>query len=149
MTSWICRRGQTTFTTCASPSPTTARPIRLLCHTMKIFEQESDQRLRSIVTITSNQCVFVKGCGTTDAIHAVRLLMEKHQEKNKKVHMAFLDLENAFDQVPHDLIWRALRLHGTSEEYVNWVQLLHRNTTSVVRCPARISTPFDITVVVH
>lgn len=85
---------------------------------MKIFEQVSDQRLRSIVTITSNQCDFVKGCGTTDAIHAVWLLMEKHQEKNKKVHVAFLDLENAFDQVPHDLIWRALRLHGTSEEYV-------------------------------
>lgn len=63
---------------------------------MKIFERVLDQLLRSIVTITSNQCGFVKGCGTTDAIHAVRLLMEKHREKNNMVHMAFLDLEKAF-----------------------------------------------------
>ncbi len=86
---------------------------------MKIFERVLDRRLRSLVDITPNQCGFVKGCGTTDAIHAARLLMEKHREKYKPVHMAFLDPEKAFDRVPHDLIWRALRLHGVPEEYVS------------------------------
>ncbi|ROL42668.1 RNA-directed DNA polymerase from mobile element jockey [Anabarilius grahami] len=91
------------------------RPIRLLCHAMKIFEQTIDARLRKIVTITPNQCGFVQGSGTTDAIHAARILLEKHREKNQTVHMAFLDLEKAFDRVPHDLIWNSLHSHGVPE----------------------------------
>ncbi|RXN37253.1 glycogen muscle form-like protein [Labeo rohita] len=33
--------------------------------------------------------------------------MEKHREKDNMVHMAFLDLEKVFIQVPHDLVWYA------------------------------------------
>lgn len=70
-------------------------PIWLLCHTRKIFEQIFDTRLRKIVSITPNQYGFVKGSETMDAIHATQLLLEKHCEKTKPVHMAFLDLEKA------------------------------------------------------
>lgn len=82
---------------------------------MKIFERILDARLRNIVSITPNQCGFVKGCGTMDAIHAARLLMERHGEKRKKIHMAFPGLKKAFDRVPHELIWYALRAHGVPE----------------------------------
>lgn len=77
------------------------------------------------------------------------MLVEKHREKNKPIHMAFLDLEKAFDRVLHDLIWRALRTHGVPEVYVKWTQLLYHNPTSVVRCPVGISPPFAINVGVH
>ncbi|VDO82785.1 unnamed protein product [Heligmosomoides polygyrus] len=46
------------------------RPIRLLSHNMKIFERVVDGRIRDIVQLSSNQCGFVAGCGTVDAIHA-------------------------------------------------------------------------------
>uniref|UniRef100_W5MGS8 Reverse transcriptase domain-containing protein n=1 Tax=Lepisosteus oculatus TaxID=7918 RepID=W5MGS8_LEPOC len=90
------------------------RPICLLCHAMKIFERVLVARLRKTISVTLNQCGFVKGCGTTDAIHTARLFLEMHQEKNNSIHMAFLDLEK-FDGVPHKLIWHALRLHITQE----------------------------------
>lgn len=125
------------------------RPIRLLCHSMKIFERILDGRLRNITEITTNQCGFVKGCGTTDAVHAVRLLMEKHREKKQPLHLAFLDLEKAFDRVPHALIWHALRDHGVPEAYVGWVQMMYRNVTSRVRCPVGLSPKFPIRVGVH
>lgn len=51
--------------------------------------------------------------------------MERHREKNKKVHMAFLDLEKAFDQVPYELLWSALQSHLVPEAYVQWTQLLY------------------------
>lgn len=86
---------------------------------MKIFERILDARLRQIATITANQCGFVKGSGTTDAIHAARLLVEKHRETKSTVHMAFLDPEKAFDRVLHDLIWHALHSHGAPEAYVD------------------------------
>ena len=125
------------------------RPIRLLCHSMKIFERVLDARLRGIVEISTNQCGFVKGCGTTDAIHAARLLMERHREKRKTIHMAFLDLEKAFDRVPHNLIWYSLRSHGVPEIYIRWIRLLYSNATSSIRCPVGVSEPFDIRVGVH
>ncbi|EYB87751.1 hypothetical protein Y032_0258g462 [Ancylostoma ceylanicum] len=80
------------------------RPIRLLSHTMKIFERIIDSRIRDIVRLSSIQCGFVSNCGTTDAIHCVRLLIEKHRQKQKPLHLAFLDLEKAFDRVPREVI---------------------------------------------
>ncbi|ROL54701.1 RNA-directed DNA polymerase from mobile element jockey [Anabarilius grahami] len=121
-------------------------PIRLLCHAMKIFERTIDARLRKIVTITPNQCGFVQGSGTTNAIHAARILLEKHREKNQTVQMAFLDLEKAFDRVPHDLIWHSLHSHGVPEAYVEWIKLLYKGVTSAVRCAAGLSPPFPINV---
>ncbi|KAK3558054.1 hypothetical protein QTP86_006472 [Hemibagrus guttatus] len=85
----------------------TYHPICLLCHAIKIFESVTDARLWKIISISPNRCGFVQGSGTTDAIHAIWLLLERHQEKNKPVHMAFLDLEKAFDRVPQDLIWHS------------------------------------------
>uniref|UniRef100_A0A673LG56 Reverse transcriptase domain-containing protein n=1 Tax=Sinocyclocheilus rhinocerous TaxID=307959 RepID=A0A673LG56_9TELE len=125
------------------------RPIRLLCHAMKIFKRILDTRLRQIITITPNQCGFVKGSGTTDAIHAARLLVERYREKNRRVHVTFLDLKKAFDKIPHNLIWHALRSHNVPEAYIQWIQALYRNVTSVVRTPVGTSPSFPITVGVH
>ncbi|VDO19492.1 unnamed protein product [Heligmosomoides polygyrus] len=61
------------------------RPIRLLSHTVKIFERIVDGRIREVVQFFTNQCGFASGCGTVDAIQAVRLLLEKHCEKQKPV----------------------------------------------------------------
>lgn len=125
------------------------RPIRLLCHTMKIFERILDQRIREIVRLKINQCGFVKGTGTTDAIFAARQLMEKHREKQKPLHLAFLDLEKAFDRVPHKLIWYALRDHEVPEHLIDWIRLLYTNATSRVRCSTGTSDSFPVSVGVH
>ncbi|VDO65843.1 unnamed protein product [Heligmosomoides polygyrus] len=97
------------------------RPIRLLSHSMKIFERILDRRIREIVRLSDNQCAFVSGCGTIGAIHAARLLVAKHREKQKPVHVAFLDLEKAFDRVPREVIWYTLRQHNVPEELIETV----------------------------
>ncbi|KAK6742270.1 hypothetical protein RB195_009871 [Necator americanus] len=116
---------------------------------MKVFERVLEARLRKIVSVSLNQCGFVKDCSTIDAIHAVRILLEKHREKNRSVHFAFLDLEKAFDRVPHELLWMSMRSHRVPEEYVRWTKLLYAKPTSVVRCAAGISRPFPVQVGVH
>ncbi|KAK6756135.1 hypothetical protein RB195_014491 [Necator americanus] len=123
---------------------TSYRPMRLLCHTMKVFERVLEARLRKIVSVSLNQCGFVKDCSTIDAIHAVRILLEKHREKNRSVHLAFLDLEKAFDRVPHELLWMSMRSHRVPDEYVLWTKLLYAKPTSVVRCAAGTSRPFPV-----
>ena len=40
------------------------------------------------------------GRRTTDAIFAVRQLMEKHRKNQEGLHMVFIDLEKAYERVP-------------------------------------------------
>jgi len=123
--------------------------IWLLSHTMKILERIIDKRLCSIITLSTNHRGFVKGCGTIDAIHAARLLLEKHCESRKPLHIAFLDLEKAFDHVPHQLIWYTLRERQVPEQLISWIKMLYTNTSSHVHCPASTSDNFPICVGVH
>ena len=66
------------------------RGIKLMSHTMKIWERIIERRLREETTIGDEQFGFMPGRGTTDAIFAVRQLMEKHREKQKGLHMVFI-----------------------------------------------------------
>lgn len=92
--------------------------------------------LRDIAQLITYQCGFIKGCSTSDAIFAVRMLMTNHCKKKKLLHIVFLELEKTFDQVPHQLIWYALWDHEVPEKLINWVQMLYENTSSYVRCAA-------------
>ena len=66
---------------------------------MKILERIVDGFIRQLVSIDNTQFDFVPGRGTTDAIFVVRQLQEKYLAANKRLYMAFIDLEKAFDRV--------------------------------------------------
>ncbi|KAK6751745.1 hypothetical protein RB195_003280 [Necator americanus] len=77
------------------------------------------------------------------------ILLQKHREKNRSVHLTFLDLEKAFDRVPHELLWMSMRSHKVPEECVRWTKLLYAKPASVIRRAARTSRPFPVQVGVH
>ena len=52
------------------------------------------------VNIDEMQFGFCSGRGTTDAIFIVRQIQEKYLAKNKRLYLAIVDLEKAFDRVP-------------------------------------------------
>ena len=47
--------------------------------------------------------------------------------------MVFVDLEQAFDRIPRDLIWWCLRKKGVPEEYVTIVQIKQDATSYTER----------------
>ena len=74
-----------------------------------------DGLIRLLVLIDDSQFGLVSGRGTTDAILVVRQLQNKYLAANKRLYMAFVDLEKAFDLVPWKVIWWALRKLGVEE----------------------------------
>ena len=88
------------------------RGLKLTEQVMKVLERIVDGLIRQMVSIDDSQFGFVPGRGTTDAIFVVRQLQGKYLTANKRLYMAFVDLEKAFDRVPRKVIWWALRKLG-------------------------------------
>ena len=76
---------------------------------MKVMEHILEARLRNLVDIDDMQFGFRPGRGTTDAIFILRQVQESFLAKKKDLWLAFVDLEKAFDRVPREVVWWALR----------------------------------------
>ena len=62
------------------------RGIRLMSHSMKLWERVIEARIRKEVTIAEQQFGLMPGRSTTDAIFCLRMLLEKWTEGQKAVH---------------------------------------------------------------
>nr|XP_043639668.1 uncharacterized protein LOC122610773 [Erigeron canadensis] len=57
------------------------RGIKLLSHTMKLWERVIEMRLRRVIKMAENQFGFMLGRSTMEAVHITRSLMEKYRER--------------------------------------------------------------------
>ena len=67
------------------------RGIKLMSHTIKLWERVIEARIGKEVTIAEQQFGFLPGRSTIDAIFCLRVLLEKWTERQKAVHCAFND----------------------------------------------------------
>ena len=65
---------------------------------MKVWKRNIETRLRNRVEISKQQFEFMPEKGTTDAVFALRMLMENYKEGQRKLHCVFEDLKKAYDQ---------------------------------------------------
>jgi hypothetical protein len=85
-------------------SCTNYRRIRLMSHTMKLWERIIEHRLRGVTNVTENQFGFMPGRSTMDAIFLIRQVMERCREQKKDICMVFIDLKKAYDKVTRNVM---------------------------------------------
>ncbi|KAK3575294.1 hypothetical protein QTP86_023415 [Hemibagrus guttatus] len=125
------------------------RGIKLMSHTMKLWERVVEARLRKVVEICEQQYGFMPRKSTTDAIFALRILMEKYRDGQRELHCVFVDLEKAYDRVPREELWYCMRKSGVAKKYVRVVQDMYERSRTVVRCAVGQTEEFKVEVGLH
>ncbi|XP_028035786.1 uncharacterized protein LOC114247123 [Bombyx mandarina] len=87
------------------------RPIALLSHVYKLFSRVITKRLerRFDDFQPTEQAGFRKGYSTIDHIHTLRQIVQKTEEYNRPLCLAFVDYEKAFHSVETWAVLRSLQ----------------------------------------
>ena len=56
----------------------------------------------------------------------------RNTEKNKELHMIFVDLEKAYDRVPRELIWWSMRQKNVPEAFIKIIQVMYEDCETQV-----------------
>ncbi|GJS59760.1 retrovirus-related pol polyprotein LINE-1 [Tanacetum coccineum] len=125
------------------------RGIKLLSHTMKLWERVIEKRQRRETTVSENQFSFMPGQSSVEAIYLIKSLIKKYRERQKDLHMAFLDLEKAYDNVPRELIWKILVDKGTLMRYIRVIRDMYDGAKTCVRTSIKNIEFFLVEVGLH
>ncbi|GJV63071.1 ataxia telangiectasia mutated family protein [Tanacetum coccineum] len=116
---------------------------------MKLWEKVIKRRLRRETSVFENQFGFMPGRSSVEAIHLIRSLMEKYRERQRDLHMDFLDLEKAYNSVPWELIWKTLVDKGTSRRYIKAIRDMYDGAKTRVRTSIGNTEFFPVDVGLH
>ena len=91
-----------------------------------------------------SQCGFRKGRGCSDMTFVVRQLAKKAIEHRAKQFLIFVDLKKAYDSVPREALWMALRKSGVPEELVEIVKSFHKAMEARVRVGGELLDEIEV-----
>jgi hypothetical protein len=112
------------------------RGISLNLHVVKLYERMLEKRIRDKIEVylSEEQHGYRKNRGTTDLIFSLRQVYEKSLEFNLNTHVAFIDLQKAFDSVPRKKLWNCLRVnYGITSRLNTAVKSLYEPSLNKVR----------------
>ena len=115
------------------------RGIKILSHTVKLWERVVERRIRQEPVIRENQFGFMPGRSTIEAIHVLRRLMEKYRERKKDLHMVFIELEKAYDSISRCVIWDSLKARGISSVYIEAIRDMYDRVSTNIQTPVQIT----------
>lgn len=122
------------------------RPISLLSHVYKLFSRVITNRLarRFDDFQPPEQAGFRKGFSTIDHIHTLRQVIQKTEEYNQPLCLAFVDYEKAFDSIETWAVLQSLQRCQIDYRYIEVLKCLYENATMSVRLQDQSSKPIQL-----
>jgi len=78
--------------------------------------------LQKDISISENQFDFMPGRSTIETIYLLRRLMGLYRDGKVDLHMVFINLEKAYDRVPHEVLWSYLEKKRVSPVYIRLIK---------------------------
>ena len=118
------------------------RTISLMSHITKILLRIVMLRIRNKIKpeIAEEQCGFVEGKGTTNAINILRNIIERSLEHQKDLFLCFIDYTKAFDKVRHEKLLDILKQLDVDGKDIRIIGKMYWEQTAAVKIQNEIST---------
>ncbi|RVE54716.1 hypothetical protein evm_000483 [Chilo suppressalis] len=122
------------------------RPISLLSHVYKLFSRVIANRLarRFDDFQPPEQAGFRSGYGTIDHIHTVRQIIQKTEEYNQPLCLAFVDYEKAFDSIEIWSVQESLQRCQVDWRYIQVIRCLYEAATMSVQVQNQQTSPIPL-----
>ena len=111
------------------------RPIALINANVKLFATILYNKLRKPLdeVLPEEQNGFRAWRSTIDHIATLRMLRQSCQASGESPCFCYVDLQQAFDSIPRELVYRVLRERGLPEALVKQVEKMHQGHAFKVR----------------
>lgn len=130
-------------------APSNFRGISLLNTITKLFTSILATRItlwaEENSVISENQNGFRQGRGCNDSLFVLSCLInEQLARKGSKLYAYFVDFKQAFDRVPHDLLWNKLGKLGISTKILNILKSFYQNAFSKIKIGGKFTNDIPI-----
>jgi len=112
----------------------------------KLFARVINDQLQAVVedSVADSQCGFRAGRGCVDLVFCVCQLVENTTEHRSKIFLLCIDLSKAYDSVPRQALWCALRKYSVPGCVVELVSSFHDGMVATVAVGGEKAPPFEV-----
>ena len=121
-----------------------------LCHiSSKLYSSIINNRLQEWIeqnNLTGEcQAGFKKDYSTVDHMFTLMAMIQKQFALNRKLYVAFIDFEKAFDSISRKLLWPILLKNGIKGRLYKCVRSMYENVKARIRCGATFTDYINCT----
>lgn len=122
------------------------RPITLLAASYKIYTHILNDRLKKIHDrfLSVNQGGFRTAKSCHHKLVSYKSLIENAIRNKNKLHVVYVDLKKAYDNVPMNEVAHTLEAYGYNDTFVNAIRTLGTEIQSRVITAHGLTEPFDM-----
>lgn len=110
----------------------------------RLYGRILKMRIEEELEESEEQSGFRPGRSCIDNIFCLKQLAEKTIAHGRELHIVFIDLRKAYDSVPVEKLWDALKDKGVQTGYINAIKQLYKEIKSRVKVGGSLSEEFIV-----
>ena len=123
--------------------PCNYRGISLCDISSKLYSTIINNRLQEWVEQNNiageYQAGFKTGYSTVDYVFTLLACIQKQFAANRKLDVAFIDFQKAFDSIDRNLFWPTLLKNGIKGKLFRCIKSMYNNVKARIRCGAKLT----------